>query len=153
MALKAKLSPDVVTNVAFGLAGVLLTLFMIWQAATYAARWSQYLSLHLVTEKINALRANTLVAPGTLSASGPAALEASTPSDLESLPEPEQQGKTAVTSDEGIASPPAAMLSVHTIGHDVLVQWHCRQTADALVCTATTGGGLVMDASDEERGG
>jgi hypothetical protein len=50
MAHKANLSADVVTNVAFGLAGVLLTLFMIWQAATYAARCSQYLSLLLIVE-------------------------------------------------------------------------------------------------------
>jgi hypothetical protein len=51
MAHKGKLSADGVTNVAFGLAGVLLTLFMIWQAATYAARRSQYLCLHIFVEK------------------------------------------------------------------------------------------------------
>lgn len=50
MAHKANLCADVVTNIAFGLAGALLTLFMIWQAAIYAARHSQYLSLLLVVE-------------------------------------------------------------------------------------------------------
>ena len=42
MGHKAQLSADVVTNVAFGLAGVILTTFMIWQAARYTASRNHY---------------------------------------------------------------------------------------------------------------
>jgi hypothetical protein len=42
MGHKAQLSADVVTNVAFGLAGVFLTIFMICQAARYTASRNHY---------------------------------------------------------------------------------------------------------------
>lgn len=37
------LSPDVITNIAFGLTGAVLAVFMIWQAARYAAQRSRVL--------------------------------------------------------------------------------------------------------------
>ena len=46
MGYKAQLSADVVTNVAFGLAGVVLTTFMIWQAARYTASRNHYPGNH-----------------------------------------------------------------------------------------------------------
>jgi hypothetical protein len=98
------------------------------------------------------LRADLLVAQGISSAPGPTAREASIPSDVESVPEPEQQSTPTVTGDKVIALPPMAVLSIHSIGHDVL-QWHGSQTADASACTTAAGGGLLMDASDEERDG
>jgi hypothetical protein len=42
MGHKAQLSADVVTNVAFGLTGVVLTIFMICQAARYTASRNHY---------------------------------------------------------------------------------------------------------------
>jgi hypothetical protein len=59
MAHNAPWSPDVITNVAFGLTGAALTIVMIWQAARYAARRSQALGKRLLIG-VQSCRINSL---------------------------------------------------------------------------------------------
>jgi hypothetical protein len=111
MGHKARLSADVVTNVAFGLTGVVLTTFMIWQAARYTASRNHYPRKRFYPPHPDH---NSLANPGLAQdvevAPGPAELEELPSLDLQPLPEPVQQGGSAVTDGAEIATPPTAIL-------------------------------------------